>query len=713
MNNNVRKNIKYLLKSVLFIFLEVIIFFIITNYLDLSIATSLRTSFILILSISIINMVLWPVLSYISLRFLVLTAGLGAFLIDGILLRLLSPIPEVTLTGWAIFTVPLLIGVINSALSILLGMDNEGYYQLVLRIARGRRGSGSDKKTGFIFLEIDGLAHDVLVEAIDKGFMPTLEEWMKNKTHTLTKWETDLSSQTGSSQAGILHGNNSDIPAFRWVEKDHKNKIVTVNGFGDSKDIEKRISNGHGLLSNHGASRSNLFSGDADDLILTFSRMRSLGSIGQSSWYAIYSSPFFIARVMVLFLYDMIMEFISRIVHIWRDINPRLRNRGLMYFISRAGANIYMRESSTYSIIGDVYSGEFNTIYTTYMGYDEIAHHSGIRDDDAFRALRSIDAQFDRIQTAIESADRNYEITILSDHGQSNGPTFKMKYGKTLEKVVKENLPKDIEVHAILHSNDDHFLQQFGPYKYTKNGRERLSKELSNIRKDIDERTHEFEESRDNILTNNIPVSERIDDIFDRVGIDSEYTDEIINLKKAQTIVLASGNLGEIYFTDWSERLTYEQIEDAFPGLIKALANHPGIGFVMVNSNLYGTLVFNDDSIYYMKEDRYDGEPFLDKFGEHIVDHLKRTDGFKYVPDILVNSTYDLENDEVYAFEELIGSHGGAGGPQHEPFIFYPSSWKLDEKIVGAQNVYKFFMENMDRELENEKKSKDEESKDQ
>ena len=37
---------------------------------------------------------------------------------------------------------------------------------------------------------------------------------------TLTEWETDLSSQTGATQAGILLGSNEDIPAFRWVEKE-------------------------------------------------------------------------------------------------------------------------------------------------------------------------------------------------------------------------------------------------------------------------------------------------------------------------------------------------------------------------------------------------------------------------------------------------------------------------------------------------------------
>ena len=90
-----------------------------------------------------------------------------------------------------------------------------------------------------------------------------------------------------------------------------------------------------------------------------------------------------------------------------------------------------------------------------------------------------------------------------------------------------------------------------------------------------------------------------------------------------------------------------------------------------------------------MKDKAYAFSPIL---CERIIEKLRRTDSFEHVPDILVNSDYDVENDEVYAFEELIGNHGGAGGNQQYPFILYPSDWELDEEIFGAENVNKFFM---------------------
>ena len=85
-----------------------------------------------------------------------------------------------------------------------------------------------------------------------------------------------MSSQTGASQAGILHGNNEDITAFRWVEKENDNQIMQCSGISKVKILEERISDGNGLLVDDGASRSNLFSGDTDDVIFTFSKITDL-----------------------------------------------------------------------------------------------------------------------------------------------------------------------------------------------------------------------------------------------------------------------------------------------------------------------------------------------------------------------------------------------------------------------------------------------------
>jgi hypothetical protein len=69
---------------------------------------------------------------------------------------------------------------------------------------------------------------------------------------------------------------------------------------------------------------------------------------------------------------------------------------------------------------------------------------------------------------------------------------------------------------------------------------------------------------------------------------------------------------------------------------------------------------------------------------------VRRTDAFATCPDILVNSRYWEDSDEVAAFEELVGSHGGLGGGQAHPFVLHPVglAWP-EEDVVGAGAVHR------------------------
>ncbi|MEE3490765.1 MAG: phage holin family protein, partial [Methanobrevibacter sp.] len=169
--------------------------------------------------------------------------------------------------------------------------------------------------------------------------------------------------------------------------------------------------------------------------------------------------------------------------------------------------------------------------------------------------------------------------------------------------------------------------------------------------------------------------------------------------KDSELIVLGSGNLGLIYLTQWKERLNYEELVMLFPELIPGLVSHSGIGFIMVNSITNGAMVIGQRGIYYLDTDEIVGENPLEGFGENAAKHLKRQNSFENMPDILVNSFYDEKHDEVCAFEELIGSHGGLGGNQTKPFILYPSQWQDPGELIGAESIYKFLkkeIENLD-----------------
>ena len=344
----------------------------------------------------------------------------------------------------------------------------------------------------------------------------------------------------------------------------------------------------------------------------------------------------------------MILEIISQIKHKVLNIQPRIK-RGIAYIPTRAGTNVFMREINTGTLIGDMMIGDIDVAYSTYLGYDEIAHHSGVRDEDSWYALKGMDKQIRRLIKGNEYSKRDYQFVIQSDHGQTNGSTFKQRYGKSFEDFIKSLLPQDMSMYAKMSSNEDHYGETF------------------------------------------IPFSKQIDFIKNRSSEDEEK-----ELSDSEVIVLASGNLAMIYLTQWSHRLTYEEINHMFPELIQNIVNNEYIGFILVRSSERGDMAIGKDGVYFLDTGEIEGDNPLKDFGKNIVQHLKRNSSFKYTPDILVNSFYDSENDEVCAFEELVGSHGGVGGSQSKPFILYPSSWNVpDGEIIGAENIYKILKENL------------------
>ena len=636
------------LKRILIVFIGNVLGIYLISFLGLGVQVHQFDDIILlVVFISLVNSILWPILTRIAMPFLVFTFGFGTLILNGCLLNFFAPLFEIEIHGLAIILAPIAMAAVTTILSAIITIDDDSsYYRVVLKDAEKKRKTEIKDYPGVIIVEIDGLAHEVLCEAVEKGHMPTVKEMIDSGDYNLRMWETDLSSQTGASQAGILHGNNEGIVAFRWIEKDNDNHLMQCSGPTKVPELEKRISNGDGLLVDNGASRSNLFSGDTDNVIFTFSKILDVKKLYNKAWYSVFSNPSNFARIVALLLADIILEIWSQIIHKIKDIRPRVK-RGIAYVITRAFTNVFMREINTSTLIGDMMIGDIDVAYSTYLGYDEIAHHSGVRDNDAWYALRGMDKQIKHLIDANRYSPRDYQFVIQSDHGQTNGATFTQRYGETFEDFVKSLLPKDMKVFAKMDSNQDNVAKEYHPFS-------RKNKKL--------EKEKEEEEE----------------------------------LGDSEVIVLASGNLAMIYLTQWSQRLTYEELNSYFPELLPGIIENEYVGFILVKSHEHGDLAIGKNGTYFLDSGKIEGENPLEGFGDNIVRHLKRTSSFEHTPDILVNSFYDEKADEVCAFEELVGSHGGVGGEQSQPFILHPSTWNVsDEEIVGAENIYRLLKENL------------------
>src|SRR6185436_12297328 len=291
--------------------------------------------------------------------------------------------------------------------------DDETYMlRVTQRNARRTGGQITTDEPGIVFLEIDGLGLPILRRAMRDGNAPEMARWVAENGYVLTEWETDLSSQTGASQAGILLGSNEDITAFLWVEKETAT-LMTCSAPADCAEIERRRASGIGLLADGGASRGNLLSGEAEDVILTVSRMDEEKK-SNPGYRAFLANGDNVTRTLVLFGWEVILEWTAALRARRRDVRPR-GHRGGIYPLMRAALCVFVRDLIVSGVLTDVMRGR-PAVYATFSSYDEVAHHSGLERVDTMEALFKLDQHFGRIEHACRYAPRPYELDVLSDH---------------------------------------------------------------------------------------------------------------------------------------------------------------------------------------------------------------------------------------------------------------------------------------------------------
>ncbi len=305
------------------------------------------------LLIAILNAVLPPIVAGLRLPFMALLGFVLVLVLDALMLQLAAEIrPEAISVddfGWALLAA-LVAAAVSVVLEVLFGTNDDDTYTLkvVRRIAKKQGGATRTDAPGIVFLEIDGLAMPVLRRAMRDGNAPNMARWMAEGSYVLTEWEPDLSSQTGASQAGILLGSNHDIPAFRWVDKE-SGRIIACSGPDDCAEIERERATGIGLLTNGGSSRGNLLSGEADEVILTVSRI-SAEKKSNSGYRAFFANGFNVTRSLVLFVWEIVLEISAALRASRRDVRPRGHRSGI-YPLLRATMCVVVRDLIVYGVL--------------------------------------------------------------------------------------------------------------------------------------------------------------------------------------------------------------------------------------------------------------------------------------------------------------------------------------------------------------------------
>ncbi|GGK18413.1 membrane protein [Pilimelia terevasa] len=484
------------------------------------------------------------------------------------------------------------------------GTDDAFIAETLRRMVRRRRVDGH-RAPGLLVIQLDGVAAPILQWAVRAGNLPHIGDWLRSGRYRLRRWHTGLPATTPAAQAGLLYGDDRAVPGFRWYDK-AAGRLVVTSRPRDAAQVEERIRTGRGLLAGGGASVSNVFTGDAAASLLTVSR----GTLpGRSAAYAAFmTSPYGLARVLVLGVGEMLKELHQARLQRRRRVWPRV-GRGGRYLLLRPATNVLLRDL-TVSLVAEQLAAGAPVVFCDFVDYDEVAHHAGPARAEAMGVLESLDRVVGILsRLAVHGGGRDYRMVVLSDHGQSQGSTFRQRYGRTLAEVVRAEVTAARAAAAP-------------------------------------------------------PAGEEV-------------------------VVAASGNLALVYLTALPGRADWAALESAYPGLVRALAAHPGIGFVVVDDGPAGPVAVGGDGVHRLDGGAVTGADPLAPYGPHapaaVRDHQRRTD----VGDLVLVSTVDPDTDEVAAFEELVGNHGGLGGWQTEAVLLHPAAWRVDEELAGPAAVHR------------------------
>ena len=561
------------------------------------------------------------------------------------------------------------------------------YYALKYRAFRGER-RPRDGRRGLIVLQIDALAYADFRRALDRGHLPTLGALLRDEGYTLRRWFCGLPSATPYCQAGIFHGENGGIPAFRFYDKDAR-RVITCNAPHGVQYIRDRITVPGALRG--GSSYVNLLDGDAQTVAFTVAtreRMSVYQRLGGSRMLLlILLHPVRVLRMVFQCLGEWLREEWERLAG--ELSRRRTHAEGIFPFI-RIISNVVVRELQTIAIVLDAYLG-VPVIYSTYMQYDELAHHFGPSSRQALSDLKRTDARIAEIVRMIRgAAPRPYDLVILSDHGMTPAVSYRVRFGESLGRTVQRFLDRDAA------STGAPPLQALDSYAQTSEYAAVGPAVVDTVAEAARPQRRRFRRALRSFR----------DWLRSRYGLREIFLPEKYWVGTTHDVVVTySSCLALVYFADDTRRLDLADIarDRRRAQLYASLLAHAGIGLVLtrVGASVHaesreGRAVITGDAYEVVGGDdpmpRYGVEPFV----------LRAIHALLTQPnsgDIVLFGAYD--GYDIVSFDDQVGAHGSAGGDQVWPFILAPATLGLDTATLeDARDIHEALMQRYEAPLD-------------
>ena len=553
------------------------------------------------------------------------------------------------------------------------------YYSLKFGAFRRERRRRDDRR-GLVALQIDALAYSDLRRALELGYCPTIARLLDEEGFHLRRWFSGLPSATPYCQAGIFHGENDEIPAFRFYDR-RARRIITCNAPDSVQYIRDRIHSPGALAG--GSSYVNLLDGDAETVAFTIatrersSIFRRLGGLRMALLILVH--PIRVARMGLQSVGEWLREEYERLRH--ELAGKATHAEGIFPFL-RVFTNVVVRELQTMAIMLDIYLG-VPIIYSTFMQYDELGHHFGPSSRVSLADLRRTDARIKEIWRMIGAvSSRPYDLVILSDHGMTPGASYRVRFGESLGTTVQRMLEGDARQAGITPLSSLMSVAPPGEY-------------VDVAAQIVDEAA----EATDVRYVRTGRLLRRIRDwLRSRYGVrELLWPEKYWASRRRDVVVTFSSSLAHVYFADSETPLTLPDIarDRHWAHLYASLLAHPGIGLLCTRlhdgvhvENATGRALIVGEHL-----DVLEGTNPMERYGTEAC-ILRAVASLVRQPnagDIAIFGAYD--GYAIISFDDQVGAHGSAGGDQVWPFLVTPPQVDVSgERIEDAKDIHRVVM---------------------
>ncbi len=501
----------------------------------------------------------------------------------------------------------------------------------------------------FLVIQIDGLSYATLKQALDRRHMPFAGRLLRRGQFRLVRLPVGLPTSTPAFQAGLMYGGPVDIPAFEYVDKRTGEYVWFPRPWASAR-VEAAHATGRRGIMTDGRTYGCVFGGGAADSVLTFAHLlRPAPRWGRFGLRARLMPVLVLAWVTLKTTVVTVFEILRWTGAAVRDFSIGRRITSPKRLLIRLLISGWLRELFTLGVTADVYAG-VPAIYVNFVDYDVPAHELGPDHPGALRELRYVDRSIRDIVTVVRRVpELRYDVFVLSDHGQTLSVPFETVAGG--ESVV------------------DAVLKAFQPV-------------TSAAAEAAQDAVHPFA----------VPLWP-FAAVWQRHLAYLQGRPRNRNAVWAQGLcVVPAGPNINIYLTGAVGHAPVEEIETRYPGALRTLSRHPGIGLVLARGGAGPVCYYRGAVLSIPPPPGPSGCPLFDRPDRPlVVEGLRDLLTMPSAGDIVVFGHYTAHGCVSYLGER--GSHAGPSEDELYAFVMAPPDVKFDfESVSRPTDLYPLFV---------------------